>query len=72
MSETVATRSPSETLMTCLEEFGKAEPTRVMVIWTDETGDLCWSTSSPRLLSQMIGILECAKAALTREFLELE
>ena len=72
MSETVATRSPSETLMTCLEEFGKAEPTRGMGIWTDETGDLCWSTSSPRVLSQMIGMLECAKAALTREVLELE
>ena len=72
MPETVATRSPSETLMACLEDFGKAEPLRAMVIWTDETGDLCWSTSSPRLLSQMVGMLELAKVALTQEFLELK
>jgi len=43
----------------------------VIVVWTDEVGDICWSTSSPRLLSPMIGMLECAKAALTQEFLEL-
>jgi len=72
MSQTIATRTPSETLMSCLTDFGEAEPDRVLVLWTNEAGDICWSTSSPRKLSAIIGMLECAKAVLTKEFLELE
>lgn len=43
-----------------MEEFSKSEPTNVMIVWTDEAGDLCWSSNSNHL-SVRIGMLECAK-----------
>jgi len=72
MGETVATRSPSETLMDCLAEFGESEPTKVLVIWTDEAGDINWNTSSPRSLTGMIGMLHCVEAAFMQDFLDIE
>jgi hypothetical protein len=70
MSETVATRSPSEALMTCLEEFGKAEPTHVLVVWTDEYGDICWSGSRPSSVVSLLGMLKCVEVALEQDFLK--
>ena len=65
----VVERTPSETLMNCLTEFGEAEPTRVIVVWTDEKGDLCWSVSSPRSVTAQIGMLDCVKALMMQTFL---
>ena len=71
MADDPKPRTPTETLMACLTRFGEAEPTRVMVMWTDEAGDLCWSLSGSRSYTAMIGMLECARAALMKEFLEM-
>jgi len=65
-------RSPSQTLIDCMGKFAEAEPTRVMVVWTDESGDLCWSLSGERSYTQMIGMVECVKAVLMRQFLEMD
>jgi hypothetical protein len=70
MADEVKPRTPTETLLACLTRFGEAEPTRVMVAWTDETGDLCWSFSGARSYMAMIGMLECVKASLMKDFLE--
>jgi hypothetical protein len=63
-------RSPSETMMHCMEEFSKSEPVDVMIVWTDESGDLCWSSSSSHL-STRIGMLECAKQYILDKSKEL-
>ena len=70
MTDEVKPQTPTETLLQCLERFGRAEPDRVVVVWTDEGGDLCWATSKPRTYTHMIGMLECLGAILMREFLE--
>ena len=61
-------RSPTETLMWCLEDFGKSEPDRALVIWMNEEGDLCWSSSGPYKYTQIIGMLECVKAIVMEKF----
>jgi len=53
-------------------KFAEAEPTRVMVVWTDESGDMCWSLSGERSYTQMIGMVECVKAVLMKQFLEMD
>ena len=63
-------RSPTATLVNCLEEFGVSEPKKVLVIWTNEAGDLCWSESGPSHFCQNIGMLECVKARFMANFLE--
>jgi hypothetical protein len=54
-------RSPTETLMKCMEDFGECEPKELIVIWTDQNGDLCWSSSSNSLSTQL-GLMEACKA----------
>lgn len=44
------TRSPTETLMAAMERFSEAEPKDCLVIWTDEAGDVCWSSSVDSLV----------------------
>ena len=62
-------RSPTETLVRCMEEFGVSETKKLLVIWTDEQGDLCWSESGPSLFCQNIGMLECVRAKIMEKFL---
>lgn len=63
-------RSPTETLVACLEDFGKSEPTKVVVVYVNVDGDLCWSTSGPYNFTHVIGMLECARAKIMEKFLE--
>jgi hypothetical protein len=72
MANEAKVRTPSETLLECLEKFGEAEPDRAIVVWTDETGDLCWATSGQRSYTVMIGILKCVEAVLMAQFLGSE
>lgn len=72
MTDEVKVRTPSETLLECLEQFGDAEPDRAMVVWTDEAGDLCWATSGQRSYTVMIGMLKCVEAVLMAKFLGSE
>ncbi len=53
-------RSPNDVMMVCLEDFGKSEPRAVLVIYVNDDGDLCTSSSSASL-SLKIGMLEMAK-----------
>jgi hypothetical protein len=50
-------RTPTETLMAALEEFGKDEPAEVLVIFTTQAGDIC-NMSSTDTLSIKLGMLE--------------
>lgn len=61
-------RTPSETLVSALEDFGQSEPKNVIVIWINEDGDLNWSKSAPLGFSETVGMLECVKAAQMRDF----
>jgi hypothetical protein len=63
-------RSPSNTLIHCLEDFGHDEPQKVIIIWTTVGGDICWSESGPSHFAQNIGMLECVKAQTMKNFLE--
>jgi hypothetical protein len=60
MEEDVKTRTPTDTLMECLESFGDDEPANVIVVYTTKSGDIAWSTSDSTF-SQKLGLLEAAK-----------
>ena len=68
--KTPEVRTPTETLVWCLEDFGDSEPKKVLVIWTNQAGDLCWSESGPSHFCENIGILECVKAKIMEKFLQ--
>ena len=63
-------RTPTETLVWCLEDFGNAEPQRVIVVWTNASGELCWSSSGPYNYTHVVGMLECAKARVLAKFVQ--
>lgn len=68
--KTPEVRSPTETLVKCLEDFGISEPSKVIVVYTNEAGDLCWSVSGPYNYTHVIGMLECVKAKIMEKFLQ--
>lgn len=45
-------RTPTETLMTAMDRFGEAEPKECLIVWTDESGDVCWSSSTDSLVAK--------------------
>jgi hypothetical protein len=47
------TRTPTETLMSAMEQFSEAEPKDCLIIWTDEAGDVCWSSSTDALTARI-------------------
>jgi hypothetical protein len=53
-------RTPSETLIAALEDFGESEPQMCVIIWTSDNGDINWSTST-RNRSPIVGMLETVK-----------
>jgi len=53
-------RSPTETLMKALEEFGVDEPVECIVVFSTQGGDLC-TMSSTDTVSIKVGLLELAK-----------
>ena len=61
--ELTVKRTPTETLVRCLEEFGEVEPVNVMVIWTDVAGDIAWSTSTDSHIIKF-GMVEFVKQLL--------
>ena len=62
-------RTPTETLVKCLEEFGNSEPKKTIVIWTNVDNDLCWSGSGEFHYCEVIGMLECVKGKVMEKFL---
>ena len=58
-----ATRTATQTLITALEYFGEDEPKECLVIYTSESGDLCWScTTGSRVVK--LGLLEACKQSI--------
>lgn len=53
-------RTATETLVAVMEEFGQSEPKDVLVIYTNEAGELCWSCSTDAV-SVKLGLLEACK-----------
>ena len=43
-----------------MEDFGQSEPKECLVIYTNESGDLCWSCSSDSMTTKL-GLLEACK-----------
>ena len=69
MPEDPVSRSPTETLIHCLEDFGETEPHCVLVIWKNKD-DLCWSRDSNLSLSEAVGMLECIKTSFLESWQE--
>jgi hypothetical protein len=59
----VKIRTATETLITCMEDFGEDEPQEVMVIYTTKSGDFAFSCSTDRLTAKL-GMLEFCKAMI--------
>jgi hypothetical protein len=59
------TRSPTETVMAAMETFGEIEPKECIIIWTDESGDICWSSTTDSQVVRL-GMIELLKTILTK------
>lgn len=59
-------RTPTETILAVMEEFGQIEPRDCMVIWTDEGGDICWSCSTDSQAIKM-GMVEMVKSLIVKQ-----
>lgn len=57
---TEKTRTPTDTLMEAMQSFSEDEPKEVIIIYTMQTGDLIWH-SSTNTTSTKVGMLETAK-----------
>jgi hypothetical protein len=58
--------SPTEVLIKAMETFGEVEPDAVLIIWTDERGDLCFTHDGHLTNTQALGLLEAVKALVVR------
>jgi hypothetical protein len=63
-------RTASQLLMDCLSDFGDSEATLAIVIYKQENGDLNWRQTSNVSHSEVIGMLECIKAARLAQWLK--
>ena len=43
-------RTATETLMEAMNQFGDSEPKECLIIWTDENGDISWSSTTGSLV----------------------
>lgn len=59
------TRTPTDTLMSAMEEFGCAEPLDCMIIWTDQSGDICWSSTTDSRVIRL-GMIEMVKTLIVK------
>lgn len=61
-------RSATETVMKAMECFGQAEPEDCLIVWTDESGDLCWSCTTDSIVTK-IGLVESMRTILKKQLL---
>lgn len=61
----IMTRTPTDTLMAAMEEFGRAEPLDCMIIWTDQSGDICWSSTTDSRVIRL-GMIEMVKTLIVK------
>jgi hypothetical protein len=62
-------RTPLETLLWVLTDIEKVPAGRLMVIYTNQDGDVCWSASGPYSFSHMVGLLACVEAMVKAKFM---
>lgn len=48
-----------------MEEFGRAEPLDCMIIWTDQSGDICWSSTTDSRVIRL-GMIEMVKTLIIK------
>lgn len=49
--------------MTAMEDFGESEPKELIVIYTNDAGDLCWSSTTDSNVVKL-GLIESCKQYL--------
>jgi hypothetical protein len=52
--------------MAAMTEFGKIEPKDCIVIWIDEAGNICWSSSTNQMTLKM-GMVEFLRTKLKQQ-----
>jgi len=52
--------TPTQLLVSCMEDFGRCEPTDALVIYINESGQICWNTSNKSLVVSL-GMIELTK-----------
>lgn len=59
---------PTELLMRCMEDFGENEATVAIVIFRQQDGTLNWRATQECIASEVIGMMTCVLAVLTRDW----
>ncbi len=60
MSEKKKIETPTDLLVSCVEDFGSCEPKQAIVIYTNENDNLCWRSTS-MTVCERVGMLEVVK-----------
>lgn len=55
--------TPSQLLISCMEDFGRSEPTVAIVVYLNQAGDICWRSSTDHTTT-CIGMLELTKVLI--------
>ena len=63
-------RTPTEVLVACFEDFGQSEPERVLVIYVNADHELVWSWSGGYHYTHLLGMIECVRAKIMARFME--
>ena len=59
------TRTATETVMSAMETFGESEPKDCIIVWTDERGDICWSSTTDSQVVKL-GMIEMLRTILKK------
>jgi hypothetical protein len=60
--------TPSELLIRCIEDFGESEATVAIVVYRQENGDIAWRVTDGSNTTEVIGMLDCARAVMLNMF----
>lgn len=59
-------RTATQTVLSAMETFGEVEPKDCIIIWTDESGDICWACTTDSQVVRL-GMIEFMKAILVKK-----
>lgn len=62
----MANRTATETVMKAMESFGEVEPKDCIIIWTDENGYVCWSSTTDSTVTRF-GMIEFVRQTLIKQ-----
>jgi len=69
-AENLGHKSPSESLIAVLEDFGQKEPANVIILWENAEGEMC-SVRNNVTPMQAFGMLSLAAATISARFLKM-